>query len=205
MPDGTARQRPAHRDPRVRRVRALVAAHEPADERERRSKDAALDHLDRLERPLDRDADLTHVTASAIVVGDRGVLLHRHRRLHRWMQPGGHVDEREEPAAAAVRECREETGLEVRHPGGEPRLVHLDVHPAARGHTHIDLRYLVVGPDAAPVPEPGESPEVAWVSWEEAAALADEALVGGLRSARALVDAGTGCAGIPLSRQLGVD
>ncbi len=102
--------------------------------------------------------DPTHVTASAIVVGPRGVLLHRHRKLGRWMQPGGHLDPGEEPAEAAVRECREETGLTVTHPWGEPRLVHLDVHAAAAGHVHIDLRYLVGRPDAPPDPEPGESP-----------------------------------------------
>jgi 8-oxo-dGTP pyrophosphatase MutT (NUDIX family) len=150
----------------------------------------ALYCLDRLPRPLDEESDLTHVTASAIVVGRRGVLLHRHRKLGRWMQPGGHIDSGEEPADAAVRECREETGLAVVHPWGEPRLVHLDVHEAAADHVHIDLRYLVSGPDTAPEPEPGESPEVAWVSWDEAGGLADEALAGGLRVARAIVESG---------------
>ena len=48
-----------------------------------------LTELDRLDQPLDRSADPTHFTASAVVVGSRGVVLHRHRRLHRWLQPGG--------------------------------------------------------------------------------------------------------------------
>ena len=34
----------------------------------------------------------THVTASGIVVGRRGTVLHRHKRLGIWMQPGGHID-----------------------------------------------------------------------------------------------------------------
>ncbi len=189
MPGGAAPQPRAGPDQRVTRVRAAVAAHRPADERERRAKAAALDHLDRSDRPFDEDAGTTHVTASTIVVGRRGVL-HRHRKLVRWMQPGGHVDPGEEPADAAVRECREETGLDVRHPEGEPRLVHLDVHPAADGHVHVDLRYLVVGPDAPPAPPPGESPDAAWVSWRRAGELADEALTGALRAARSLVEGG---------------
>ncbi len=78
----------------------------------------------------------------------------------------------------------------VTHPWGEPRLVHLDVHAAAAGHVHIDLRYLVEGPDAPPDPEPGESPEAAWVSWDEAEALADEALIGALLVARTIVERG---------------
>jgi 8-oxo-dGTP pyrophosphatase MutT (NUDIX family) len=159
------------------------------DDRERSAKEQAVAFLDRLPRPLEA-VDPAHVTASAVVVGRRGVLLHRHRKLGRWMQPGGHLDPAEEPAEAAVRECREETGLSVTHPWGEPRLVHLDVHAAAAGHVHIDLRYLVAGPDAPPQPEPGESPEVAWVSWDEAEALADEALAGALSVARAIVERG---------------
>jgi 8-oxo-dGTP pyrophosphatase MutT (NUDIX family) len=174
----------------VPRLRAQVAAHQPIDDRERLARGEAIACLDRLARPLDRESDPMHVTASAIVVGRRGVLLHRHRKLGRWMQPGGHVDPGEEPAEAAVRECREETGLAVIHPWGDPRMVHLDVHEAAAGHVHVDLRYLVVGPDARPEPEPGESPEVSWLSWNEAEELADDALAGGLRAARAIVDAG---------------
>ncbi len=172
------------------RVRAELAGHSPRDEREHAATEAALAHLDRLAHPFDRGADPTHVTASAIVVGRRGVLLHRHRKLDRWLQPGGHVEPAEEPAEAAVRECHEETGLLAAHPSGVPFLVHVDVHPAASGHTHVDLRYLVGGPDADPSPEPGESPDVAWFSWERATELADAALVGALDAARLAVDQG---------------
>ena len=188
MPDGAARRPRSGPDDRVERARALVAEHRPADGREQAARLAVLVALDQLESPFDRGADPTHVTASAIVVGPRGVLLHRHRRLDRWMQPGGHLDPGEEPHDAAVRECREETGLETVHPAGTPRFVHLDVHPASSGHVHLDLRYLVIGPDAPPAPPPGESPEVAWVSWDEAAALSDEALAGALHVARRAVE-----------------
>jgi 8-oxo-dGTP pyrophosphatase MutT (NUDIX family) len=88
-----------------------------------------------------------------------------------------------------VRECMEETGLAVTHPSGGPCLVHLDAHQAARGHVHLDLRYLVHAPPDDPAPAPGESPDVAWFTWSEAAGLADEALTGALRSARRLIDA----------------
>jgi 8-oxo-dGTP pyrophosphatase MutT (NUDIX family) len=120
------------------------------------------------------------------VVGPRGVVLHRHRLLHRWLQPGGHVDPGETPEEAVLRECVEETGLAVTHPEGGPVLVHVDVHPAARGHVHLDLRYLVSAPDDDPAPGPGESQQVAWFSWEAAADRADESLAGALRAARRL-------------------
>jgi 8-oxo-dGTP pyrophosphatase MutT (NUDIX family) len=168
----------------IEALRHDLRGHRAADEREKLSMGIVAVELERLENPLDRDADLTHVTASAIVVGDRGVVLHRHRSLHRWMQPGGHIDPGETPAEAMIRECAEETGLSVHHPPAGPTMVHVDVHPAANGHVHLDLRYLVWAPDEEPVPGPGESQDVGWFSWEEAIAVADEALVGALRSAR---------------------
>ena len=163
-----------------------ITDHMPGDGREARARLAVLDALERLRRPFDRHADLTHVTGSAVVVGPRGVLLHRHRRLHRWLQPGGHVDPGETADAAALRETVEETGLAAAHPAGGPVLVHVDVHTAADDHVHLDVRYLLVGPDAEPAPPPGESQEVAWFSWDDAAALADDALAGALRAARRL-------------------
>jgi 8-oxo-dGTP pyrophosphatase MutT (NUDIX family) len=143
-----------------------------------------LDSLDSLPRPFDEDADPVHLTGSAVVVGQRGTVLHLHKRLHRWMQPGGHIDPGEAPWEAALRESEEETGLATRHPDGGPRLIHLDVHEAAAGHTHLDLRYLLLAPAEDPSPPPGESPEARWYEWDEALALADDALVGALEVAR---------------------
>ena len=138
-----------------------LATHRAADEREERSLASILEALAVLPRPFDRHADLTHVTASAIVVGPRGVLLHQHRRLHRWLQPGGHLDPSESPVSGALRESVEETGLVLRPPDDGPVLVHVDVHPAADDHVHLDVRYLLIGTDADPAPPPGESQEVA--------------------------------------------
>ncbi len=171
-------------------VRDLVQAHRPGDERERRSQGDMLAALARLGRPWDEDADPCHVTASALIVGRRGIVLHKHRRLGRWMQPGGHIDAGEWPWEAARREATEETGLAVVDPPGGPRMVHLDVHAAAKGHTHLDLRYLLIGPDQDPAPPPGESPDVRWCSLEAARALADEALAGALVAAAAAMGPG---------------
>lgn len=163
-------------------VRAQVVAREPVDERERESRARFLDLFDGLVDPFSETADPVHVTGSAIVIGPRGVLLHRHRRLGIWLQPGGHLDLGEAPWEAAVREAAEETGLEVRLVG--PELVHLDVHPGPRGHTHLDLRYLVDGGGADPDPPEGESQEIGWFGWSEAIDLADDGLRGALVALR---------------------
>jgi 8-oxo-dGTP pyrophosphatase MutT (NUDIX family) len=179
----TTEPRPSPRDA-VARVHAAVAAFDARTPREQGSQRRFLAELARLDRPFDEHADPVHVTGSSIVVGSRGTVLHLHKRLQLWLQPGGHVDPGETPWDAALRETVEETGLPVAHPQDGPQLVHLDVHPAARGHTHLDLRYLLLSPDLDPQPPPGESQQVRWFGWEEAIALADPALVDALRRLR---------------------
>ena len=156
----------------------------PVDEREAVSLRRFLEEFSRLTDPFSQAAGPVHVTGSAIVAGERGVVLHLHKRLGIWLQPGGHIEPGETPWEAALREATEETGLSVRHPSGGPRLVHVDVHPGPRGHTHLDLRYLLEADDVDPVPPPGESPEVRWFTWDDAMQIADPGLVGALRTVR---------------------
>jgi 8-oxo-dGTP pyrophosphatase MutT (NUDIX family) len=170
-------------------LRVLVEDHAPASPREVAARDLFLSELFRLSAPCDEHAGPTHVTASGIVVGPRGTVLHRHKRLGIWMQPGGHIDPGESPAEAALREATEELGLAVEHPPTGPVLINLDVHEAAHGHTHLDLRYLLLGADADPLPPPGESPDARWCSWDEALATADAALIDALPLARTAYEA----------------
>lgn len=163
---------------------AAVSARTPLDERERFSIELFESHLPRLERPYDEDSDPVHVTASAIVMGGRGVVLHLHKRLGLWLQPGGHIEPGETPAEGALREAEEETGLAVRHPDGGPRLVHVDVHPGPKGHTHLDVRFLLHAGDADPAPVGDESPDARWFTWDDAIAVADAGLAGALRHLR---------------------
>jgi 8-oxo-dGTP pyrophosphatase MutT (NUDIX family) len=179
MPDGG--------NPVLVQVLAEVEARTPVDERERTSIERFVCEVDGLAEPFSEHADSTHVTASALVVGPRGVVLHRHRTLGIWVQPGGHIDPGETPWDAAVRETTEETGLTVVHHGGAPTLVHVDVHPGPRGHTHLDLRYLLDGGDADPKPPPGESQDVGWFAWDESLTIAEPHMEGILRALAAAV------------------
>ena len=176
--------------PAVRHViRNAVLARVPVDEREAGSLMAFIEHFDRLDHPFSEHADVVHVTGSSIVVGPRGVVLHRHKRLGIWLQPGGHIEPGELPWEGARRETLEETGLDAMHPSTGPELVHVDVHPGPRGHTHLDLRYLLHAPDADPSPPAGESPDARWFGWDDAIAIADVGLIGALRSVRASMEA----------------
>lgn len=171
----------------VEELLAIVQGHVAIDERERESLRVFRDTVVGLASPCSEDADPVHVTASALVVAQRGTVLHLHKRLNIWLQPGGHIEAGETPPVAALREATEETGLAVSHPADGPLFFHLDVHPGPRGHTHLDLRYLLVADGAHdPAPAPGESQYVRWFSWGEAAEVADAGLAGALVRAREL-------------------
>lgn len=163
---------------------SAVAARRPVDARERVSIAEFLQVVPTLPAPFSEEAGKVHVTGSAIVVTEdrRRVLLHRHKRLGIWIQPGGHVDAGELPWDGALREAAEETGLPVRFPADGPSLVHLDVHPGPRGHRHHDLRYLVESPHVDPAPPEGESQDVQWLPWRDAIRITEPGLEGALRA-----------------------
>ncbi len=160
------------------RIRDDVEGRTGLDKREVESREKFLAAYDDLDDPLSQEFDAVHVTGSGIVVGPRGVVMLKHKRLGIWLQPGGHIDPGETPWDAALRESAEETGLDVAFAGpvdgnGVPELIHLDVHAGGRGHTHLDLRYLIDGGSFDPAPPEGESQEIGWFSWDDAIELAD--------------------------------
>lgn len=158
-----------------RRERLLqqLASHVPGDRQEHWSLKRTIALVRWLPAPFDEQADPTHVTASAIVVDGDRVVLHRHKRLGVWLQPGGHIDADERPEDAVLREVAEETGLEAAHPPSGPQLVHVDVHEGGRGHLHLDLRYRLDAHATRFAPATGESSELGWFGVDEALALCD--------------------------------
>jgi 8-oxo-dGTP pyrophosphatase MutT (NUDIX family) len=114
-----------------------------------------------------------HVTGSAWVVSpDRSrVLLVHHRRLDRWLQPGGHADGDPLIHRVALREAREETGLDHLELAGEAPI-DVDVHRIPRygsepTHLHHDIRYLVVANGCATPQASEESDAVRWFTRAE--------------------------------------
>ena len=171
----------------VQKFCTKLATHTPIDERERSSIAIFCERAPLLRAPFDEHSDSTHVTASAIVVGASGVVLHLHKRLNIWLQPGGHIDDGESIQDAALREAREETGLVVSHPKDGARFIHLDVHPGPRGHTHLDVRYLLIASNQTFAPVEGESMQVKWFDWDAALVTAEDGARGAILAARKII------------------
>ncbi len=174
-----------------------LGRHVPHDAKEAADLSEILAFVARHGDPFDRRLPEGHLTGSAVVVsadGGRVLLLH-HRKLGRWLQPGGHAEPGEaDGAGVALREAREETGIEgLALHASAPRPLDVDVHPIpARGeepaHRHLDLRYLVVAPPGAVVRRAAAEARAArWFAWAELDALdLDPGLRRALAAARAL-------------------
>ncbi|MFI5844416.1 NUDIX hydrolase [Catenuloplanes sp. NPDC051500] len=120
---------------------------------------------------------IKHATASVFLFGlvDGGwrIGLIQHPRFGRWMLPGGHVEPDENPAEAALREVREEAGLEATlvlpfsgivpdYPAAVrvpiPLWITEQQVPAESrlpsAHIHVDHLYLAVTRSATPTTDP---------------------------------------------------
>lgn len=175
---------------------SILSRHRPADEAEAADLRQIAHFVARHPHPFDRSIAEGHLTGSAVTIAESGarVLLLHHRKLDRWLQPGGHADPGEtDGEQVALREAFEETGLTgLALHARAPRPLDVDVHdiparPGEPAHLHLDLRYLVTAPDeAVPSVAAAEARELRWFGWDEVERLdLDHGLRRALRKARA--------------------
>lgn len=116
-----------------------------------------------------------HITCTGVVLSPcrQNVLLVHHRRLDRWLLPGGHVEDEDASAdGTALREVQEETGAEiVLRP---PALVGCDVHPIpARSSEPLHLHHDLVFAFSARSDRLGEAREIRKTVWRPINGLGD--------------------------------
>ena len=91
-------------------------------------------------------------TVAIFVVHDGKVLVIHHRNLNQWLPLGGHIELDEDPEQAALREAKEESGLDVELAGDRPPTTgpgtraliaprFLDIHRITATHEHIGMIY----------------------------------------------------------------
>jgi 8-oxo-dGTP pyrophosphatase MutT (NUDIX family) len=91
-------------------------------------------------------------TVAVFVVHEGKVLIIHHRNLNKWLPLGGHIELDEDPETAALREAKEESGLDVELLGERPPTTEpgtraliaprfLDIHRITATHEHIGMIY----------------------------------------------------------------
>jgi 8-oxo-dGTP pyrophosphatase MutT (NUDIX family) len=121
-------------------------------------------------------------TVAIFVVHDRKILLIHHRKLGKWLPLGGHIELDEDPEQAALREAREESGLEVELLGERPPTTgpgtraliaprFLDIHRITDTHEHIGLIYWARPKNGNLALATEEHHDIRWCSKEQLLAL----------------------------------
>ncbi|MBS1810220.1 MAG: NUDIX hydrolase [Acidobacteria bacterium] len=157
----------------------LLGKHQPVDSHEQQMLERIVAFVREYENFYSRDLLVGHLTGSAWIVDEtfsHALLLH-HGKLNKWLQPGGHIEDDADMLSAALREAREETGVNV-HPHSKV-IFDVDIHeiparPNEPAHFHYDVRFLLIADRIAPLIVTSESKDLAWVALEEIETLTQE-------------------------------
>jgi 8-oxo-dGTP pyrophosphatase MutT (NUDIX family) len=119
-------------------------------------------------------------TVAIFIVHDGKILVVHHRNLNKWLPLGGHIELDEDPEQAALREAKEESGLDVELLGERPPTTgpgtraliaprFLDIHRINATHEHIGLIYWARPRGggalaASPKLSPAEHHDIRWCS-----------------------------------------
>lgn len=164
---------------------ARLRAYHPLDATEATHRQRMLALCEQPGDPLSRAAFAPgHFTASGFVLAPAGdaLLLVHHKKLERWLQPGGHLEPGDRDIEQACRrELLEEVGLAglaLEHEG----IFDLDIHriPERRdepAHRHFDVRFLFRAPSLELRHDSREVREARWFPLAEIDARLSDASV----------------------------
>ncbi len=113
------------------------------------------------------------MTGSAWIIDQTAsaVLLVHHKKLNRWLQPGGHADGEENIFNVSLKEAIEETGLKTLKPLNN-QIFDIDIHlipkhKTVQSHYHHDIRFAFIADRSENLELSEESHEVAWIPIED--------------------------------------
>lgn len=157
-----------------------LTQYKPSDEHEALMVERLLLFVEEHANCFERSLAEGHVTGSAWIVDYRRTftLLTHHRKLNKWLQLGGHADGDPDILRVALREAREESGLDAIQPVTD-EIFDIDIHEIpARGdvvaHLHYDVRFLLEADREIPLAISPESKALAWIELGRVAELNPE-------------------------------
>ena len=123
-------------------------------------------------------------TVDVLIVHKDTVLIRKHEKYHKWLAVGGHIELDETPDVAALREVKEEVGLDVvlipprtipessKESSEYQELMppwYLNIHPITDTHKHMSLIYFATSEsdNVRPEYESDRSDEWKWFTEEE--------------------------------------
>jgi 8-oxo-dGTP pyrophosphatase MutT (NUDIX family) len=159
----------------IQEIRAFVVS----NQEEQIIKDRFLDFAENNPDCFLRSNLKGHITASAFVVDvvEQKILLIHHKKLNKWLQPGGHCDGDTDTLGVAIKEVYEETGVEIL-PKNQT-IVDLDIHtiPERKGvpeHEHFDVRYIFETDATQPLIQNHETIDLRWIEFKDVPNYTDE-------------------------------
>ena len=155
------------------RLREQLIRYTPSCEQEQRDKEIILRFLDEGEDVFSRSNRIAHFTASGWIVNparDR-VLMAYHNIYDSWTWTGGHADGCEDLLAVAVKEAREETGVQSIRPVSDDILSieittvdgHIKRGEYVSSHLHMNVTFMLEADESEQVSvKPDENSGVRW-------------------------------------------
>ncbi len=137
------------------------------------TKTKMLEFLNEYENPFSRDLQIGHFTASAFLLNNDKTkfLLMHHKKLDKWLQPGGHCDGDSNILNVAVKEAVEESGInEIKTINKE--IFDIDTHYILQthkepAHYHYDVRFLLKTVNNNNFIKNNESNELKWFNFSD--------------------------------------
>lgn len=116
-----------------------------------------------------------HITGSSFIVNKNRshTLLVHHAKLNKWLQPGGHADGETNIFEVALREAKEETGLNsFASISQNNQIFDIDIHEIPKhkniqSHYHYDIRYIFEADMSEQIIISEESHDVKWIDFKE--------------------------------------
>lgn len=159
-------------------LKQQAEAYIPFNEQETRDRALLLNWIESGQDILTRKNEVAHLTASAWVVSPdrKQVLMAYHNLYNSWAWLGGHADGESDLLSVAMREAREESGIENVRPVSRDifsiETLCVEGHEK-RGqyvpcHLHLNVTYLLEADPNQPLrAKPDENSAVAWIAVED--------------------------------------